>query len=235
MEYSSKSLSDIVEQYIKDQILFGRCQSGDKVTEVDISQKLGISRAPVREALRSLNVQGLLYFSPRRGHYVWEMSHNEILETFQIRIALELQVLHILVVGNVLTQADFAHLEELSRQMEEDGERAGDVFERTYALNSRDIAFHRHLWQASGSKRHAALLENLFYQLLIVMNENIASLGTPREKAREHRQMAEALKTKNAQRVCGELQNHLHKYMLAALGTLTEQETQTLQALFRMG
>ena len=233
MEYTVKSLSELAEDYVKDQILSGGMKSGEKVVEADISSALKISRAPVREAMRALNIQGLLSFSPRRGHHVLEMPREEILEVFQIRISLELQALRILLTHGLLKETDFETLEELVRRMENPEHQRQSEAERIYMLNTLDLSFHRTLWTASRSRRRAQLLENLFFQLLIVMNQNVASLGSYEEKAEEHRRMLEALRTGQTEAVCRELQHHLHKYIVAALGELTEEEQAELALLYK--
>ena len=78
-----------------------------------------------------------------------------------------------------------------------------------------DIAFHRYLWNASGSKRRAQYLEDLFFQLLIAMNKDVVSLGTFEEKAREHALITDALRSGNLKKVNGQFQDHLKEYVAA--------------------
>ena len=232
MDYIAKSLRDIAEGYVKDQVLSAQLQSGDKVIEADIADVLSISRAPVREALKALSQQGMIIFSPRRGHFVPEMSREEIFEVFQIRISLELQVMRILIYNKMLHSSDYDALLDLSKQMKEAGQKTTEESQRIYLLNNLDISFHRYLWNASKSHRRAGLLEGLFFQLLIVMNNNVESLGSGDEKAEEHFLLVEALKTNDIAKVCSELRHHLDKYIIAALGTLSEEETNILEAVF---
>ena len=145
MEYNTSSLTDIVKKYIKDQVLSGAMKSGDKVIEAEISDILQISRAPVREAFSSLNEQGILAFSPRRCHLLWEISREEAFEIFQIRISLELQVLRILITNRLLTKEDFLKLENLVYQMKTGDNVPQTESERVFLLNSLDLSFHKHL------------------------------------------------------------------------------------------
>jgi DNA-binding GntR family transcriptional regulator len=62
--YEKQSLSDMVVSYVKNRILSGTLKGGDRLIETDISNNFNISRAPVREAMRILNEQGLITFSP---------------------------------------------------------------------------------------------------------------------------------------------------------------------------
>lgn len=210
----------------------GKLKSGDKVVEADISDFLEISRAPVREALRSLSVQGIIVFFPRKGHFIPVTSREEIFEVFQIRISLELQVLRLLVRKQLLADTDYAHLMELARQMEDEELATANQGGPIFHLNTLDISFHKYLWQVSGSVRRAQLLESLFLQLLIEMNKNVASLGSYKEKAAEHYTLIAALKTGDIQAVCMEFKQHLRRYVVAALGNLSEEEERTWDSLF---
>ena len=222
--YSKHSLNEVAVLYIKDKILSGQLKSGDKLVETDISAELQISRAPVREAMRELNVHGLVTFSPRKGNYVLEMTHEEIMEIFEIRISLELQILRTLVEKKMLTEADFENLFLLTDRMMEGEQRDMPDSEKVYNLNHLDISFHSYLWRASGSMRRAQFLEGLFYQLLIAMNKDVVTLGTFEVKAREHKGIIEALKNGDLQRVMDEFHNHQRQYVAAILPDMEMEE-----------
>lgn len=212
-----KSLSDIVVAYVKHRILSGALKSGDKLIEADISNELSTSRAPVREAMRILNEQGIISFSPRRGNQVLEMSPKEVLEVFEIRISLEIQILHTLVTQHKLQEQDYEELYNLTLQMQNGEQECSKDEERVFLLNTLDLSFHRYLWNASESSRRGQILEGLFYQLLIVMNQNIVSLGTFAEKAQEHLRILNALKTKQSPLVLDEFMKHMQSYVDATV------------------
>lgn len=216
-EYEKKSLSDIVVAYVKTRILSGALKSGDKLIEADISNELSTSRAPVREAMRILNEQGIISFSPRRGNQVLEMSPKEVSEVFEIRISLEIQILHTLVTQHKLQEQDYEELYNLTLQMQNGEQQCSKDEERVFLLNTLDLSFHRYLWNASESIRRAQILEGLFYQLLIVMNQNIVSLGTFEEKAQEHLRILNALKTKQSPLVLDEFMKHMQSYVAATV------------------
>lgn len=215
--YSKQNLNEIVVCYIKDKILSGELQSGDKLIETDISNELQISRAPLREALRELNALGIITFSPRRGNQVLSLTRAEVKEVFEIRTSIELQVLNILVTKRLLSEKDYEYLTLLTEEMMKSENVKLERREWIYLLNSLDIAFHRYLWRQSGSTRRAHYLESLFFQLLITMNKDTVSLGTFCEKAAEHARIIAALKSNNLERVCVEFTNHLREYMIATL------------------
>lgn len=215
--YSKQNLNEIVVRYIKDKILSGELKRGDHLKEMEIASDLAISRAPLREALRELNVSGLVTFSPRKGNKVLDLTLEEAKEVFEIRISLELQVLNILVRKKMLTGEDFAGLFALVEEMRHGDDVEREERDKLYLLNSFDIAFHSRLWRLSGSVRRSQYLESLFYQLMLFMNKDTVSLGTFQEKADEHEKIVEALKLGNLRRVHKEFTNHLRQYMILSL------------------
>ncbi|MEA5059829.1 MAG: GntR family transcriptional regulator [Candidatus Pelethousia sp.] len=214
-EYEKKSLSEVTVTYIKDKILSGEFKSGDKLIESEISGELGISRAPVREAMRQLNVEGMVVFLPRKGNHVLDMALAETMEVFEIRTALEKQILEMLVTRKLLSDADISNLKSLVEDMRRYEDKPVDQYEMLYQLNSMDIAFHRYLWNASGSFQRPKILEKLFYELLIVMNRDTVTLGTFKEKAQEHLRIVQALAEQDLDKTLGEFDNHMKAYIQA--------------------
>lgn len=214
-DYATRSLSEMAVLYVKNKILSGEYKSGDKLVESDISNDLKISRAPVREALRVLNMQGMVTFSPRRGNYIIEMSEAETMEVFEIRIALEKQILELLVKNRLLKSENYSQLEEMITQLSALEGVSMQQREAIYKLSYLDLRFHSYLWDMSGSLRRGKILEGLFYQLLITMNQNVVTLGTFNEKALEHAKIIDALKKNDLPLVIQEFETHIYEYIKA--------------------
>lgn len=219
--YEKQSLSDMVVSYVKNRILSGTLKGGDRLIETDISTHFNISRAPVREAMRILNEQGLITFSPRKGNHVIEMEPAEIMEVFEIRTSLETQILRKLLRNQMIKEEDFQRLTEIALEMKDGENRCRTEEDKVYLLNTLDISFHRYIWQLSGSVRRAQILESLFYQLLIVMNEDLSSLGILEKKSEEHLVFVEVLRKNELPSVVREFHNHIQNYVKA---TLPEEE-----------
>jgi DNA-binding GntR family transcriptional regulator len=86
---STKNLSDFAYKHISDQLLSGDLIPGQKISEPALAKKLGISRTPVREAIQRLKNEGLLQQVPSSGTYVAETNRVPLIETYEIRLALE--------------------------------------------------------------------------------------------------------------------------------------------------
>ncbi|MFR3686153.1 MAG: FCD domain-containing protein, partial [Enterococcus sp.] len=103
-----------------------------------------------------------------------------------------------------------------------DGEnRCRTEEDKVFLLNTLDLSFHKYLWQLSGSVRRAQILESLFYQLLIAMNEDLSSLGILEKKSEEHLVFVDVLKKNQLPAVVREFHNHIQNYVRA---TLPEEE-----------
>ncbi|MEE9255616.1 MAG: GntR family transcriptional regulator, partial [bacterium] len=84
-----KSLSRMVAEEIKEAILKGDLQPGDKLVETDLTQSLGVSRTPLREAFRELAAEGYITVVPHKGSYVSTISEEEVLDLYSITSVLE--------------------------------------------------------------------------------------------------------------------------------------------------
>lgn len=89
IERTGHSFADQAEAALRDQILSGHRAPGDRLNEVEIAAELGVSRGPVREAMQRLARDGLVLVQPHRGSFVRNLEPDEIVELYDVRIALE--------------------------------------------------------------------------------------------------------------------------------------------------
>lgn len=155
----SKTLSDHVYHVLRARIGRGLYDAGQFIREQEISEALGVSRTPVREALARLASEGLLERIPHRGFRVSVEPLVDALELYPIVGSLDL------LAGKLafpnLTDADFAELERINAELAS-VIRAGDTA-RAVDLN---YAFHRHISERSGNSRLAAMLDDLRTRIL---------------------------------------------------------------------
>lgn len=213
LRYSKSNLSELVVFHIKYKIMAGDLKGGDRITETEISEELEISRAPVREAMRELNMQGILFFSPRRGSQIQELTQMDVEEIFSIRIPLEIQVLTIVFEQKLIGEAELKELEALNEELLSHRSRQGDVRELTYQLNANDLSFHKFFWTKSKSFRRVAILENQFFQLLTGMNKDLSTLGSIEEKYQQHKAIIEAFRRNSLSDIVGAFRDHMNAYL----------------------
>ena len=82
-------LRDVVFQTLRQAILKGELKPGERLMEIQLAQKLGVSRTPVREALRKLELEGLVIMIPRRGAIVADITIQDLNDVLEVRIVLE--------------------------------------------------------------------------------------------------------------------------------------------------
>lgn len=199
-----EALTDAVERAIRDAILSGRLAPGERLVEARISQELGVSRAPVREALARLEQRGLVVSQANRGTFVIRLTPDDIREIFSLRQLLE---------GYALASAlariqpkDLVYLEELTGAMR-DAARVGNV----EAAMERDLEFHAYVVRLSGSRRLFAMWSNLVDQLRS-HRANFQSLYPDLNPlVKSHQATVEALRRGDHQRAATLLQAHLEE------------------------
>ena len=138
-------LAEQVEDRLLQGILAGRYPPDSRIVETRVARELGVSQAPVREALRALEALGLVEISPFQGARVRRPSLDELLEAFVVRCELECLAARLAV--SRLTSADLEEFTELQAAMES-AAAAGDRHESARA----DSAFHTRLVEQSGSR-----------------------------------------------------------------------------------
>jgi DNA-binding GntR family transcriptional regulator len=138
----SRTMAEAVAQRLKTAIVDGQLPPGTPLRLAPISERLGVSIMPVRDALRQLEAEHLVVITPRRGAVVTELSTEDAEETYAVRVALEaLAARH---GTRRLTDADLDEIREAFERMT-DAQRAGDL----RAFIEADHVFHHRLYQAS--------------------------------------------------------------------------------------
>lgn len=193
--YAKENLSELVAEYIKDQIISEKYQQGQHIPETEIATDLGISRAPVREGIKMLQNFGIVEFIPRKGNFVTQFNKEDIKEIFDIRLLLEGDMYGILIRKQLLTEKDFENLTAIIDEMVAISDRDDDLEVKTAAMSKKDIEFHKYIWRKANSKRRAWILEQLHFQLQMVMAYDTRLTGDLGTTAEEHYDIVEALKT----------------------------------------
>jgi len=155
---------DQAYQTVRDGIISGRYPPASRITEQDVAEAAGVSRTPVREALRRLHAEGLVEFQANHGAVVTDWSEADADEVFELRAMLESHGAARAAVN--ATPAQRQELRELAEEQHRHSlERGTGHLERIGELNSR---FHRRLQEAANSPRLARALAALLEAPLIM-------------------------------------------------------------------
>lgn len=197
METDPESLSPIQKEVLRDKIadvlrrwiLDGTLQPGERIIELNVSRKLNVSRAPLREALWALERQGLVEIRPHHGAAVTLLSPESIREIFEIRELLELHAARKL--RSRLDDPARAALHEAVRRLEE-AAAARDMARFCEA----DFEFHKTLWRLSGNRHLAETLESIssrFFGYALIRDLPAADVYRFDAVVDEHRKMVDLI------------------------------------------
>lgn len=179
---------------LKGEILESRLPPGFHSPEPEIAARLGMSRTPVREALLRLEADGLVELIPRRGARIVPVSIDDMREIYEILTALEPEAAAYV----ALNHRDESELSDLVE--------ATDDMERAIAENDLDAwaaadgRFHRKLLNLHNNKRMTEFIMKLFDQTHRVRNMTLRLRKKPTRSTREHRQILQQIKARNADR-----------------------------------
>jgi DNA-binding GntR family transcriptional regulator len=193
-------LREQVRELLLQRILSHEYAPGERLVETRIAQELGISQAPVREALRELESLRLVESAPFKGAWVREVSDAELAEMYPIRAALEDVAAR---AAAVRLGGDVAALEREIAAME----RAAGVREQV----EHDARFHRLIVEASGNTRLAELWDGLQVEARTMITALRTGLD-PVEIARRHAPIVEALRRADADAAGREARRHVEEF-----------------------
>lgn len=210
-------LRDVVFHTLRAAILKGDLKPGERLMELQLAAKLGVSRTPIREAIRMLEQEGLAITIPRKGAEVAKMTEKDMEDVLQIRTALE--ELAIRLSCQKITPAELTELQAAMDQFEE-MTKTGDIAEIARA----DVNFHDVLYKASDNPKLLGLLNNLREQMYRYRVEYLKNSSIYPQLIEEHHHMYEALREKDVEKAAAYTRKHLQNQTEAVKKIIQEQE-----------
>jgi|DewCreStandDraft_5_1066085.scaffolds.fasta_scaffold00399_6 DNA-binding GntR family transcriptional regulator len=177
---------DLALAKLREAILSGYFKPGDRLIERELCEKMGISRTPIREAIRKLEQEGLVTTIPYKGPIVTVPTPEDVEEVFQVRAVLEGLAIRLLA-----TRRDMQAIQAMRKAVEA-GERAlarGNL----RGLVGANRAFHEAIRKGSGNKLLQSLLCNLHARIGLLRVQSLSLPGRPEESVEEHRQLLRAV------------------------------------------
>ncbi len=184
---SFASLNPQVYQILRHAILTGELQPGERLVERKLAKQLGVSRTPVREAIRKLELEGLVKHLPNKGAVVVRMSPKDAWDIYNIRSVLE--GLAARLAAKSITPDQLQRLEELVIEMEQMVENKD--FER---LNELHLEYNDIIYKAGRNNRLHQMITNLADYITCFTKVGYSVPGRVREATEEHRELLEAIK-----------------------------------------
>ncbi|KUO78610.1 MAG: GntR family transcriptional regulator [Desulfosporosinus sp. BRH_c37] len=186
-----KPLREIVFESMREAILNGILEPGERLMEIQLAEEMGVSRTPVREAIRKLELENFVVMIPRKGAYVAGVSSKDVADVFEIRSALEG-----LAAGLAAERITEDELEQMERVL---FFRASEIEMDLEQFVKSDTDFHALVYKASRNERLIQILANLREQIQRFRATSLAVPGRHKLAIEEHRMIVEALRNHNSE------------------------------------
>ena len=193
-EYQDQSLRGKVFQRLREDILSGVYQENDELREVSIGEELGVSRTPVREALRQLELEGLVTIVPNKGAYVKGITKKDVHDIYKIRSLLE--GLCAKWATEHITDQQIEELEEIVLLSEFHLKKQGQG--KAKQVSDLDGKFHKVLYEASNSRILEHVLSDFHKYVKMARTMSVGEKERAEKSIDEHRAILKAIRKKDA-------------------------------------
>jgi DNA-binding GntR family transcriptional regulator len=207
---SADSLVTLAYESIRQSIIDGRYKMGEHIVESAVASELQISRAPVREALNRLTQEGLAVEQPRRGTFVREITAQDFIDIYNVRIALESAAVRLVVRNG-------ARLDGIEQTLTKLGKSAsrGDIA-RTVAL---ELRFHQLICEAAGNAYLVSVFQSLLGPVHMALGLDDAAYEDLEDVTTEHQALLQAIRSGDAD-VAAEA---MHSHIKSTVGPVLER------------
>ncbi len=202
-----RALYQEVAELLRQRIFRRELTPGSWIDEMKLAEEYGISRTPLREALKVLAAEGLVTMKVRRGAYVTEVSEKDLTDVYHLLGLLESDAAG--VVAERATPGQLAQLQALHGQLEA---ATGDR-DRFFAINEQ---FHMLLLEAADNRWRSQMVEDLRKVMKLNRHNSLLKTGRIDESLREHRVLVQALAARDPVAARQRMQEHFHNGLEAA-------------------
>ncbi|MBZ4688227.1 MAG: hypothetical protein PWQ96_872 [Clostridia bacterium] len=199
---SYKPLREIVFETLRTAIIDGTLQPGERLMEVQLAEDLGVSRTPVREAIRKLELEGFVVMVPRKGAYVSSLSLKDITDVFEIRASLEA-----LAAGLAAERISPEELEKLERLLVQEAESSNN--DDLDAIIKFDTEIHEVIYTASRNHKLVNIINNLREQIQRYRSTSLTYPGRMKIALDEHKKIVEAISARDVNNARKLAQKHI--------------------------
>ena len=196
-------LRDVVFKTLRQEILMGKLAPGQRLMEIQLANQLGVSRTPIREAMRMLELEGLVVMIPRKGAQVAKISQKGLHDVLEVRSALEDLAMELSC--KRITEGE---LEQLRTAI--DNFKVAVNKKDLILIAQMDVAFHDIIYAATKNDRLIALLSNLREQMYRYRMEYLKDTTTHPSIIEEHEALYMSLSTHNVEMAKNTIRSHVY-------------------------
>lgn len=186
-------LRDVVFNTLRQAILTGELKPGERLMEIHLANRLGVSRTPIREAIRKLELEGLVTMIPRRGAEVAQITEKSLKEVLEVRRAMDALCAEL--ACDRMSEDDLIRLKHACEEFEK-ATKTKDA----RLIAETDVALHDIILNATGNSRLIQLVNNLAEQMYRYRFEYIKDLSQHEKLVEEHKMIYEAILHKDKQK-----------------------------------
>ena len=206
-------LRDVVFNTLRQAILRGELKPGERLMEIQLANKLGVSRTPIREAIRKLELEGLVLMIPRKGAEVAEITEKSLRDVLEVRRALE--ELAVELVCEKITDEQIQDLKDAAEEFKE-SLKDGDITR----IAEADVKFHDVIYMATDNQKLIQLLNNLREQMYRYRVEYLKRSDFHQQLIDEHEEIIETIESGQKDRAVQVVCQHVDKQVEAVMDTI---------------
>ena len=210
-------LRDVVFNTLREAILKGELKPGERLMEMHLATKLGVSRTPIREAIRMLEHEGLAVTIPRKGAQVAKMTEKDLQDGLEVRDALD--ALAVVCACRRMTDAQFVELKEAMKAFE-DATRTEDVRK----IVETDEAFHDVIYASAENPKLVNIINSAREQMYRYRYEYVKNPSVYSQLIAEHKQIIEGFDKRDEEFLKGIMHVHLTNQINAVREVIREQK-----------
>ena len=216
-ELERSNLAADVAALLRESIVTGEIPPGTRLVEAEVARQLGVSRGPLREALRILETEGLLESSPGRGSFVAQISESDIREVYSLRCVLEEEAFRLAVERGTIE--DFDHLQETLDAMFKAANEGEPL-----KVTDLDFRFHQQIWEIADHTRLKEVLEGITTQIRMYLSVQTQLYNDLSVGISDHILLLDALRTHDGEGGAQIMRNHLQVATKVVLNYFQENQ-----------
>ncbi|AUS98465.1 GntR family transcriptional regulator [Clostridium thermosuccinogenes] len=208
-----KPLREVIFDTLREAIIMGELKPGERLMEVQLAEKMGVSRTPVREAIRKLELEGFVTMVPRRGVQVADLSMKDIIDVLEIRASLD--SLATSLAAERITNDELKDLKHVNNQFT-------NYVEKENLQNSikKDVEFHELIYRCSRNEKLLQITNNLREQVHRFRVIYMKDLSAHKGLVAEHCEILEAIEARDPERAGMLARKHIENQEQAILNSI---------------
>ena len=206
-------LRDVVFQTLRQAILKGELQPGERLMEIKLAESLGVSRTPIREAIRKLELEGLVVMIPRKGAAVANITEKDTKDVLEVRRTLEMFAVE--VACDRITEEQLVELKKAAKEFE-----ASKGSMDLIRIAETDMNFHEIIYEATQNERLVQMLNNLRENMYRYRIEYLKDPNYYDSLVKEHQEILCAIEKKDKEYARKCMRDHIDNQQFAVISKL---------------